>query len=418
MEQRTSKKPLLALLSFWVFVTLFKFGASLHYTIMPAFGERVLPVWVVGLIIGGAAVVQLLLDVPVGFALDRFGYVRLLRVGCISFLIAAAFLVTGLTPLTFAATALFGTIGWLIYGPGITAYVIGKASHEEAAQYVGILGVAQSLGVVLGTAALTVALRLPVPVTAVAVAATIFVSFLFLNDASAHVPETPNSGKVRHQAYHIRRRPIHHIVRTLKKLNPASSMLAVQNFAGGVFYGTVWFTVPLVLVQGFGHSLPSISLSIFDFAIVVLGAALGALADKFAKRPLVIAGLLIFTVAGAITGFTLNAWFLLFGFLATAGDELSNVSLWGWLAHLDRAHSEDGLVNGALSMFQDLGWAVGPAIAGFTFSSFGPSWTIAIGASVLGVAWLWAMVALRHPTARVASLERYGRAPLRHRHKR
>jgi MFS family permease len=80
---------------FWIFLILFKFGAGLHYVLMPVFGERVFPVWVVGLLIGGASLIQMLCDVPAGKLLDRYGYRRLLIVTTTAFIVAAIALLSG-----------------------------------------------------------------------------------------------------------------------------------------------------------------------------------------------------------------------------------------------------------------------------------------------------------------------------------
>lgn len=67
----------------------------------------------VGLAIGLAAGIQLILDVPAGFLLDRFGYKRLLGVGTAIFMAAISCLFFGLTPTTYLMTLGLGALGWL-----------------------------------------------------------------------------------------------------------------------------------------------------------------------------------------------------------------------------------------------------------------------------------------------------------------
>lgn len=142
------------------------------------------------------------------------------------------------------------------------------------------------------------------------------------------------------------------------------------------------------------------------------------LADRWNKRTLVIIGLLVFSVAGALLGFNFSLWFLLIGFIATAGDELSSVSLWAWMDTLDKNHSQDGLVNGIITFFEDLGWAIGPILAGVLFNIIGPSWIIAIGAGILFLAWFTALIFLRYPSAAYSGVSRQFSSPTRQRHKR
>ena len=98
-------------LPFWLFIVLFKFGAGLHYTLLAPLGEKVFPIWAVGLLIGGGAFLQLLLDVPAGMILDRFGYIRMLKITTVAFLGAVAMFFFGFNQIVFIATIYLGAIG-------------------------------------------------------------------------------------------------------------------------------------------------------------------------------------------------------------------------------------------------------------------------------------------------------------------
>src|SRR4051812_16057406 len=89
--------PRPSLVPFWLHSFLFKYGAGLHYTLLSVLGSQVLPLWIVGVLMGAEAFFQLVLDVPAGFALDRFGYVNLLRLGTVFFIISIIPLLFGLT---------------------------------------------------------------------------------------------------------------------------------------------------------------------------------------------------------------------------------------------------------------------------------------------------------------------------------
>ena len=188
--------------------------------------------------------------------------------------------------------------------------------------------------------------------------------------------------------YYIRRHFLSDTIKILRKLNPASSMLLLLTFASSVFYGVIWFVVPLVIAKQAESGLLSLGLGIFDFAIVTLGFALGSLADKGDKRTLVFFGLLIFAVSGLFLGFNFNWLFLVFGFLATTGDEMASISLWSWLHKLDHEHAHDGRLGGVMSLFEDTGWAIGPILAGILYGRVGPKWTIVVGASIIFVTWI------------------------------
>ena len=80
--------------------------------------------------------------------------------------------------------------------------------------------------------------------------------------------------------------------------------------------------------------------------------------------------------------------FLLFGFLATSGEETAMLSLWSWLHALDHEHAHDGAVTSTISLFGDLGWAIGPIAAGILYGVIGPTWAIVISAFPILCTWV------------------------------
>jgi len=119
-------------------------------------------------------------------------------------------------------------------------------------------------------------------------------------------------------------------------------MLVLSNISGSIFYGMIWFVIPLVIAHQASSEILSIGLGIFDFSIVALGLVLGNLADRVNKRTLVFFGLFLFSIAGAFTAFSFNWLFLIFGFMATTGDEMSSIALWSWLHNLDKTMPATG----------------------------------------------------------------------------
>jgi len=400
------------------FTLFFKFGAGIHYTLLSALGERVFPVWVVGIIISIASVIQMGLDVPAGLLLDRFGYTKLLKIFTGVFVVASAVLFFGLSPLTFVVTTLLATFGWLFYNPGVNAYILSEAPHAHTGKVMGRMHAFDSAGIVAATAVLPLVIIAPSYLIGAVVSALLLVGFGFLSFVPRetltvhHVQKTP-----RHH-YYIHREFLHNVVLAMKKLNPASAILALQSFASAAFYGMIWFAVPIAVAQGLAGDLPSVGLGVFDLAVVLLGAFFGKLADTLHKPFLIATGLFLFAVAGFLLGFNLNLFFLLLGFLATAGDELSNVSLWAWLDALDTDHAQNGLVNGVITLFEDLGWAIGPLAAGLLYSVIGPGGVIAVGAGVLFLIFLVSLFVLFHPRVRpLYLLKSTFHAPHRRRHK-
>ena len=117
--------------SFWIFIILFRFASCIHYNAMSSFGERVLPIWLVGILMGGCSLMQLFLDVPAGILLDKYGYKKLLKVTTLFFITAALSLFLGLNKWTYLWTLLFSIFGWLFYTPGVSAYLLLQSSKKN-----------------------------------------------------------------------------------------------------------------------------------------------------------------------------------------------------------------------------------------------------------------------------------------------
>lgn len=391
-----SKYWLFASLPLWLYIILFKSGGSLYYTALPVLGEQVLPIWLVGVLIGASSFVQLVLDVPAGICLDRYGYVRLLRLtsACLS-LGGIVLFFFGLQSWTFIVLILMSGFGWLFFGPGVDAYALVMSPPGHAGRFMSIRRLTSSLGTTI--AALLFTLLLPFPPRALGlVIGTLLVLdvlvtfFLKPEKQSVHAEK-----KIETHHYFVRRQVLKDIIRSIRRLNPASGMLAFSGFAGATFYGIVWFALPLYLQEQAQAGPLQLGLAIFDVTVIVCGGFIGKLADTKHKRLFIFLGLCLFAVFSTLVGFHLNGWFLVFGFLASMGDELSCVSLWSWMNHLNRDHAHDGLVASVISFFQDLGWVIGPIIAGLVYVRLGPSWTICLGASFIVFSWIISSIVLR-----------------------
>lgn len=384
---RSVREIFIRFLPFWLYIVFFKFAGNIHYTALPALGEALFPVWLVGLIVSLESVLQVALDVPAGYLLDRFGYVRLLMLGSVCFAAASLFLIVGLTPATFVATVLSSVLGWLFFTPGVNAYLLGHAREDEAGRLFSMRDTSNALGVVLGVGGLSFILLLPVSTIGTAVLILLLVSLGFLYFAP---PDKPLVTAPKAHPYHVRRQTARSLLATLRRLNPASSLLLAYNLAGSFFYAVIWFVVPLVIVAQHSQSAAlGVGLAIFDTSIMLLGYIMGSLADTRDRRVLVFVGLFMFGLFGMLAGLTFGWLFVLFGFLASAGDEMAGVSLWAWLHALDREHAGDGAIAGMLTLAEDIGWSMGPILAGVLYVWAGPAFAIVLGAVPIFLVWLY-----------------------------
>lgn len=384
-------RKFLKFLPFWLFLSLFKFAGSIHYTMMSPLGEQIFPVWLVGIFVGAAAFFQLCLDIPSGYLADKLGYKRTLIVTTLCFIIATSALFFGLTPTTFIATLFGGVFGWLFFTSSTNAYVMSQSEGIEVGRMISIKDTFASVGVVLSGAIIIFAVNWNVTFLATFIIGILVIAYLVLSRA----PQEPLSHKQRKEKLHPR-----FMIAAFKAahvLRPASYLLMITSFTAALFYSIIWFVVPLLIAHDINANTLSIGLGIFDFAIVVLGFTLGRIVDSFNKKLLVLFGIIIFAVAGMLLGTNFGFIFLLLGFLATTGDELTGLSLWSWLYSLDKDHEHYGLVTGVVELWADLGWTVGPILAGFLYTIIGPSWTISVGGIIILINLIMYLFMLRSP---------------------
>lgn len=149
--------------AFWIFLTVFKFAAGLHYTLLSPLGEKVFPLRIVGIAIGLTSVLQLIFDIPAGYLLDKYGYLKMLKVTTAIFIIAAICLFFKFTGVVFVLTLLASSFGRLFFGPGVNAYVLSKAPKEDAGKFISLRDSFESFGIVISSAVLAFILPLPTP---------------------------------------------------------------------------------------------------------------------------------------------------------------------------------------------------------------------------------------------------------------
>ncbi|MFZ2167840.1 MAG: MFS transporter [Minisyncoccia bacterium] len=403
--------------AFWLFIVLYRTASVLHYSLLAPLGDRLFPLWVVGLLIGAASFIQMLLDVPAGRLVDRFGKKKMLAIGWVAF-VASSLLLIQFSLLNFLMSVALSIIGWLFYAPGMNAYILAYAEKRTSGRFLSLRDAFGSLGVVFASVSLPFVLMYSPSVMSGILVLFFFLAIIALWASPPDKPSPHTEPVLPAEPYHIRRTDLFRSFKALKRLNPASGMLCVYRFAGAIFYGAIWFVVPLMIaVDVNNQQLLGFGLAIFDVSVVVLGVFIGTLVDRGDKSLLVFYGLLLFAITGMLIGTTFGPLFLLFGFLASTGDEIAHLSLWSWLHALDTEHAHDGAVAGVISFSQDFGYAIGPVIAGFAFGAWGAAWTVTVCSLPLLVAWILYTAYVRPKALFPASLAGIPQMPTLRRHK-
>ncbi len=374
-------KLLSSFLFFWSFLLLFKFGAGLHYTLLSPLGERLMPLWIVGLLMSLGSILQLVLDIPAGMMLDRWGYKRALAWGTFIFVIAGILLFFQFNVPYFIASVFLATIGWLFFGPGRNAYALSHATKKVSGTFMACRDIFSSIGIVLACILLPFVVNASNRIIGMTIAAIMILALISICLSPQDHKKIKLSAHPHEKTHKQRAHVFKNITLAVQRLNPASTLLILLEFTGAIFYGVVWFVVPLIIANAPENTkLLGVGLSMFDFAVVITGSILCSVVNRTDKKLIVFIGLLLFSVAGLFLGFSFGLPFLGFAFLATTGDELASLPLWTWLHRLDKNHNRDGLISGTINLFEDLGWAIGPLIGSIFYILIGPKLTIVLGA--------------------------------------
>ena len=67
---------------------------------------------------------------------------------------------------------------------------------------------------------------------------------------------------------------------------------------------------------------------------------------------------------------------------------MANIALWSWLHHLDHVHDQDGAISAVITFADDIGYALGPVLAGILYTAVGPGLAISLGALPIFILWI------------------------------
>ncbi|HCC83653.1 TPA: hypothetical protein DEP96_02270 [Candidatus Uhrbacteria bacterium] len=356
---------------FWFFLLLFKFGAGIHYSLIAILGGRILPLPVVGLFIGISVFIQLALDVPSGFMLERYGYLRMLRVSTICFFLAGVVLIFGLSPLTFILSIIFSSLGWLFFTPGIGAYLLAHSPVTVIGRMTGLQRTMQAIGMTMAVIGLPYFSQLSGSVIGLLVTYPFVGAFIVLTLAERR--PIPTFLPARHrERRHLAATSFATLRQIFQELHPLSTIFLIYSIVLAAAYGLLWFTLPLLIATNDSGPTISLGLIAFDTTTIVSALIIGRLVDASNKKILAYLALAIISFAALFLWSTFQPLFIVLCFLFSFGDEIFTISLWSWLdARLPRGERY-GLITGALTFAEDLGWMAGPIIAGLLYTLVGP----------------------------------------------
>lgn len=369
-------------LPLWFFLLLFKFGAGIHYSLAAVLGAQILPLWAVGLCVGTAAFIQLALDVPAGFMLERYGHVRMLRLSTVAFFLAGAILLFGLSPVTYMTSIALSAFGWLFFGPGVSAYLLTHGPTAIMGRLTALRRTCEATGITLAL----IGLPFFGAFTPAFIGLVIIYPFIGAFLALGMVPYAKGP-TVLHPTVHSRRAvaqaPFATIRHVVLSLHPVGTVLGLHTFAVSLFYSMVWFIFPLLIVHNAAPMTFSVALASLDFTVLIVDFPIGALVDRFARKPIIMSGMVVMSIAALLLSQTVAVVVILLMVLISVGDEMANIALWAWLDKRTEGVHHEGIISGGLVFLEDMGWCLGPIFAGTLASTGTESMPLLVGGGVL-----------------------------------
>lgn len=371
-------------LPFWFYIILYKFGAGIHYSMVAVLGAQVLPLWSVGFCIGFGSLIQLALDIPAGFLLERYGYIRMLRLTTVCFLLAGAVLLVGLTPITFLLSVIFSAFGWLFFTPGIAAYLLAHGPVSIIGRLFGVQRAAEGFGVGLALLGLPFFVALPAPALGLVIMYPLLGALAALAIGERYNMPTflPKTARVKRHAIQA---GLKEIVAAFRRLHPVGTIMGMYMLSVAGFYGVIWFVLPLLINQGIVPATLSAGMTVLEFAVIITGFTIARLADHRNKKSTLAVGLVAVALLSLLFGKIFAPVFILLCLLLSSSDEMVRITLWAWLDAKAAGGRHHGVITGTVTFLEDLGWMIGPAAAGLLYAALGPIMTLHIGAVLLAL---------------------------------
>lgn len=347
-----------------IFVTMAGFG--IIAPILPLYAQSFgVGYGAVGLLVASFAFTRLAFDLVAGPLVDRYGERATLSVGVV--FLGITTLLLGHAP-TFALAVAFraaGGAGSALLFAALYSYYLKVVPAERVGRAFGLFYGMFNIGMIAGQplggliAGVTGSLRMPLYT---------YAAFCFVAGLMFLLLTGRTQGDTRPSE-----RPTMHALRDLVGVR-AFVTANVANFAAFWIIGGVWST----LIPLFGHNVLGMSelaigsaLSLSIAAEFVALYPFGAVVDRHGRRTLLIVSMIAYAVVVAALGVpdTVLAFMLLLVVLGLASG--AGATAPAAMLHDVTPEGSTGTAVGAFRFCGDLGFAVGPAVAGWTANALG-----------------------------------------------
>lgn len=338
----------------------------------------------IGVVMGAFAVTSMLLRPWTGWASDRWGRRPLMLAGALVFALAPLAYALSAGVIALASSRLFHGAGMALYPTAASALVADVAPPARRGEFLGLFGAAGSVGMALG------------PITGVALTARVGFSGLFATSAAVALAALLLALAIRETP-----RPRRDVAFTLRAtitaavLGPSLVMLCLM-----LTYGVLVTFLPLH-AAGLGTNA-GIFFLVYALSLTAARGPAGRLSDRFGRRGVATAGLLLAALALVVLarsedGLALAVSGALYG--VAAG--IAQPAVTAWCVDL-AAPADRGRALGTFYTALELGIAIGAMASGVAVTQWGFAVTFlaTAGVALVGAA---LAVTLERPRAVSAS---------------
>lgn len=349
---------------------LSRLGTYVAYVVLTVVIAETYSPWLSGLIIGGLNFYQALLTDPLaGGIADRFGSKSAVIVG---YVLAGA---VGLAWIVFPPTSLAFLLvtGALLFASysfrdEIYAYLLRMSDRDEGGF---VFGVAENIFSVMAFLS-----TLAIPFFIAPGRWHLAGALLVASAAAAALLATT----VRDDRTHLDTR--------IRRFTPLASLRAGWNFVRvnhwfpvlqlgnaafeGLFYGAIWFVIPLQIADGQGGWAGGLTLGIYELVTILGAAYAGYLADRYRWSRVNAIGWTLAAFGAVLLLFSSTVWWLvLIGAVIAIGNNLFAFASSHALEANDIDHQEDGAFVGLHNLVSDLGYGIAPLVIGLVYARGG-----------------------------------------------
>lgn len=367
---------------------------EINYAILPVFIMTIYNEFIAGIFMAIANSIQAFILNPISGSLaDRNGTKPLMIIGSIVLIIGS--LIMSFMPLSLGSVIIFTVSLFFYYALRNTeTYILRMAQKNKGGLIFGVSENIFSISYFLTTIFIPFFLindMYKVATLIVSVVATInlFIIFTIKNDNVFLGAGNKSKGS------------IFSSISPLKSIKSGINFVKVNNnyplmtLSGatfqGVFYGSIWFLIPIQIVNvGFSGFYDGLQLGIYEIVTIFLATYSGYLADKYNWRHLHSFGWCLVVIGVLFLPFySFPLGLIIIGAIIALGNNLFWFAAEHALEKYDIDHEEDGEFISLKTMMSNLGYAISPLVCGFLYKVYGFSVALLFASVVCSIIGVW-----------------------------